>query len=71
MSNCTGGIIPQSVVCPYHSFRILGPDFQYSWNDHFWEKCSKSNMMFLEHTVAVTCFYQWLPLAYEISQHVS
>jgi hypothetical protein len=31
-------IIPLSIVFLLQSFSITGPDSQYSWNYHFWEK---------------------------------
>jgi hypothetical protein len=54
MYNYIGCIIPQSVVFPHQSFRILDPDPQYSQNDHFREKKkSESKVVFLECAVAV------------------
>ena len=47
--------IPLSVLILHQPFRILGPDPQYSQNDCFCQKCSKSTVMSLEQQ------YQNLP----------
>jgi hypothetical protein len=38
MYNYIRRIIPLSVIFLHHSFRILGSNPQYSWNNCFWEK---------------------------------
>jgi len=38
--SCTGSIVPQRNL---QTFRTLGPDTQYSWNQCFWEKESERN----------------------------
>jgi len=39
-------IIPQSVILLWQSFRILGSDPLYSWNNYFREKNTDGNVIF-------------------------
>lgn len=44
MYNYIGHIFPWIVILQCQSFRILGPDLQYSWNVHFWKLCNQHDV---------------------------
>jgi hypothetical protein len=52
------------MFCLPTSLKFLGPDPQFSKNNHFWEKGSRNNIML------TTEIYQTLLSTYEIVPHV-
>lgn len=57
MHHHIGCFVPQSLILLHQFFRIPSPDLQYFQNGCLQEKNSESNMIFLEHAVALTCQY--------------